>query len=103
MLNVNDHLKKSLLRTQQLKNQKMSQQRREQEVKRKMDTRRHIIIGELVCRYFPDLMNYQPQRNKADTQQEFAVFENILRILASNADLISQLESKAVKITSEGL
>ena len=99
MLSINEQLKKSVHRIEQLKNQKKSQERQEQAVKRKMDTRRKIIIGGLVCKYFPDIMKYQPQRSNADTTEEFAAFENILRILVVNVDLLTELKAEAAKLT----
>jgi hypothetical protein len=101
MSRIDAKIEKKLEEIEQLKNQKKSQQRREQKAKRKMDTRRHIIIGELVCKYFPNMMNYWPQRNRADTADEFAVFENILCMLAANAELVSKLEDEAVKMIAE--
>lgn len=99
MINVNDHLKKSVARIEQLKNQKKSKERREQEAKRKMDTRRYIIIGELVCKYFPDAMKYQPQRSKADNAKEFETFANILNLLADNTELLAKLKKEAAELT----
>ena len=97
MFNANDHLKKSMHRIKQHKNQKALQQRKEQEAQRKLDTRRFIIIGELVCKYFPEMMNRQPQRKKSDTAREFADFENTLRLLASNRSLLEGPESEISK------
>ena len=99
MINVNDHLKGVISRVEQLKNQRKSRERREQEAKRKLDTRRNIIIGELVCRYFPDVMRLQPQRSKADNAAEFEAFASILSTLANDTELLVRLKEEAARLT----
>ena len=80
---------------EQLKNRKKMQERREIDAKRKVDTRRNIIIGELVCRYFPELMEYQPHRSKSANAEVFKNFESILKMLASNTELLAHVKSGA--------
>ena len=100
MSHVNNHLRATVLRVDQLKNQKKSRERREREVKRKKDIRRNIIIGELVCEHFPNMMKLQPQRHSSDNAKEFAVFKHTLRLLAANTELLMQLNEDAEKMTS---
>lgn len=92
MNQVNETLKASLTRIEQLRNQKKSQERREREAKHKMDAHRNFLIGDLVCKYFPDMMKYQPKRSKADNAEEFADFENFLCWLSDNADLVEAIK-----------
>ena len=99
MINVNDRIKESVSRTNHLKNQKKLKERREQEAMRKMDTRRYIIIGELVCKHFPEMMNYQPHRNCTDNK-EFTVLTNILSLLAANKEMINKLNKDAINMTT---
>lgn len=99
MLTVNDHINAAALRIEQLKNQKKAQERREKSAKRKIDTRRYIIVGGLVCNYFPDVMKYQPQRTAADTAKEFEHFENILRTLSSDEGLLARLKDETARLT----
>jgi len=100
MINSNDFLKKSSLRIKQLKNQKKAKEQRKQEDRRKIDTRRYIIIGELVCKHFPEMMNYQPQFNNRDNLIVFAPFENLLRLLSADNDLMVQLKNDAADAQS---
>ena len=97
MSNIDDHLRKATLRIEQHKNQKSLHQRKEQEARRKLDTRRYIIIGELVCKHFPEMMNCQPQMKKSETAKEFSDFEETLRLLASNRGLLIKLKSEVGK------
>ena len=101
MFSANEHLKKSLLRIEQHKNQKALQQRREKEARRKMDIRRYIIIGELVCKYFPEMLKCQPQKKKSDNAKKFADFEDTLRLLASNKSLLVRPKGKISEMISD--
>jgi hypothetical protein len=98
MIDINDHLKESRDRVKQLKNQKKTKDRREQEAQRKTDNHRHFIIGEMVCKYFPDVKKYQPQRTKAETAAEFLPLAYILRLLAANTELLAALKDEAAKL-----
>lgn len=100
MSNVNDYLKASITRIEQIKNQKKMNENRERETKRKVDAHRNFIIGELVCKYFPSMMRYQPHRNKADNEAEFANFANILSWLSDNTELLTNIKEEAPKLTT---
>jgi len=94
MQNMNEYYKNSMSRIQQLKNQKELERRRNLEAKRKTDILRHIVIGELVCKHFPEMMQYQPQRNRSDTAKEFLDFENLLQTLATDTEFLDYLKGK---------
>jgi hypothetical protein len=85
MIDINDHLKSSIARVEQLENQRKLKERREQEARKKIETRRHFDFGRLVCKYFPD--------------EDIAAFENLLRALKENAELYAKLKEKAAKYT----
>jgi hypothetical protein len=84
MINANEHLKTSIARVEQLKNQKKSKERREQEKRRKMEARRHFELGRVADKYFPDI--------------EPATFENLLRVLVNNTELLARLEEEAATL-----
>ena len=67
--------------------------RQELEAKRKVDVHRNILIGELVCQYFPSMMQYQPRHSKADNKIEFSEFENALRWLSEHTELLYNLRN----------
>jgi hypothetical protein len=85
MINVNDQLKESAARIKQLKNQMKSQERREQENKRKMEARRHFELGRMVDNYFPNI--------------EPTTLENFLRALTANTELLAKLMEEVAKLT----
>jgi len=84
----NDYLSAAFAKSDQVRNQRRMAELREKEKKRKVDTRRYIIIGELVCKYFPSLMELQPQQDKESNTAEFSSLEAILRWLRDGTDLI---------------
>jgi len=95
MKQINECFKASANRTEQLKNQKRAKLRREQATKRKLDARRNFLIGELVCKYFPSMMQYQPQRSQAGNKAEFADFESKLRWLSEHPEILQRMEEDA--------
>jgi len=101
MINANDHLKASAERIQQLKNQKKSKERREQEAQRKIDIRRNIMIGGLMCHLFPELMELQPQWSAEGNVKEFKSLENILRVLSEDTELLTKLKEEAGKLSQD--
>ena len=95
MTNVIDRLKQSEDRVVQLERQSGLQLNRDNARKRKIDTRRNIIIGGLVCKHFPDVMKFQPKSRKADTELEFAELECFISMLAKDIEYISMLSERA--------
>ena len=94
MNEINDMLKTTMAEIEQQKiHRRGMMERRNREVKRKMDVHRNIIIGELVCRYFPDMMQYQPHQRKVDNITEFAGFEDTLRWLSDNEELLRSIRN----------
>ena len=88
MLNINDKLKESIQRIEQLKNQKKSKERRDQEAKRKMEARRHFDLGRLVDKYFPE--------------EDPVSFEKLLRALVGNPELFAELKEEVTKFDVNG-
>ena len=70
---------------------------RKKEQQRKIDIRRNIIIGEIITKYFPDVVHFQPQLNKTKNDIEFAKLEIIVSILADDEEYMKLLIDKANK------
>jgi len=83
MTNVNEYLKTSIAKVEQLENMQNLKERREQTARKKMEDRRHFDFGRLVCKYFPD--------------EDKASFENLLRALSDNPELFARLKAEVVK------
>ena len=60
---------------------------RENDRQRKIDTRRQIIIGGIVTKYFPAVFKLQPQLRRTDTNAEFAGLEKFVSTIAADPKL----------------
>lgn len=78
----------ALKRIEQLEHQRRLKKRRENMQKSKVDVRRYIIIGKLVCQYFPDMMKYRPQHSDAENAKEFSDLEQVLAFLARHTEFL---------------
>ncbi|MCL2621237.1 MAG: hypothetical protein FWD97_09930 [Defluviitaleaceae bacterium] len=68
---------------------------RELEAKRKRDTRRNLIIGEIVCKYYPYAEQLVPKKSKADNDAEFAQLDRFFQQLFSVNEAVAKLEKSA--------
>lgn len=87
----NNFVKVAVSRTEQLKNRARAQQRRKEAAIKKADTRRHIFVGELVCKYFPGLKQLDPPSSSKCDIQEFVHLESTIKWLADHSDLLDEL------------
>ena len=92
---LNENIVKAQERVEQLKRQKRAHEKREQAKTRKEDTRRKIVIGGIVLKYFPEFEALQPQHNNADNNIEFAQLANFLSALVADKDLVARLKAEA--------
>jgi len=92
---LNEKITKKAEELEQLKRQKRAKQMRAQKEARKEDTRRKIVIGGIVLKYFPELEKLHPQRNNAENDIEFSPLANFLSVLASDKNLVAELKAKA--------
>ena len=90
---VNDALK----RIKQLEHQRRLKKRREDMQKSKDDIRRYIIIGKLVCRYFPDTMKYRPRHSDAENAKEFSDLEQVLAFLVGHTEFLKAAKKQDVE------
>ena len=91
MNEFNNFVKGAVSRTEQLKNRARAQRRREEAAIKKAETRRHIFVGELVCKYFPDLKQYAPPSPGKGDVQEDGHLEATIKWLANHKDLLDEL------------
>lgn len=88
MNRTDDYVEDALKRIEQLEHQRRMKKRREDARKRKDDIRRYIIIGKLVCQYFPDMMKYRPQHSDAENVKEFLDLEEVLAFFAKHTEFL---------------
>lgn len=97
MTRIDEYTKNALERIKQLEHQRRMERHSEDKRKKEEDTRRYIIIGKLVCEYFPKLMKCQLRRSEAETKEEFSDLENILAYLAEHTEILEVAEKWARK------
>lgn len=90
-----ENIIKEMERVEQLKRQKKAKDIRENNRTKKIDTRRLIIIGGFVLKYFPEVINFQPRRTNAENSIEFMALENALKLLSADKQYLDQLKEKA--------
>lgn len=82
------------------KQKQLLQQRSEKEIQNRKNQRRNYIIGELVSKYFPDVLDLEP-----GTQNEnIAIFEQLeafLCVLSTDYDLTKKLQERADQVILE--
>ena len=93
------YMKDALERIEQLEHQRRLKKRRKDAQKRKDDLRRYIIIGKLVCRYFPKMMKYQPQYSDAGNAKEFSDLEEVLAFVAGHAEFLEAVKKRNTERT----
>ena len=91
MLTIEERIAKSEERINRLKQQKKMQERKTKEASRKKDQHRNYIIGELVSKYFPEVLKLEPG-TKAKNAITFEPLEVFLSILSSNEILMQRLK-----------
>lgn len=83
MFDIDSRMAAAQERVEQLERQQRAQENRDKEKKRKIDTRRKIIIGELISKHF-DVSQFQPKQKQADTAAEFAVLDTFFSMVAKD-------------------
>lgn len=92
MYSADDYLKQLSIRRQQRENQNLMRDRREAEKKKKLDIRRKILIGEMVCKHFPFLLEIPLPSSEQDDSMGFADFEKVLINLSSESEFLKNLK-----------
>lgn len=70
------------------------------ETQRRKDQRRNYIIGELVAKYFPDVLALDPG-TQDENSTRFEPLEAFLYILSTDYDLYQELQKRAAQLLSE--
>lgn len=93
-LSLEERIAKSKAHTAKLEQQRRAEQKRERDAKKKKDQHRNYIVGELVIKYFPELMRLEPG-TKTENVDRFWQLEAVLSVMADNKELKDQLKKKA--------
>jgi hypothetical protein len=92
---LDERIARETIKLEQLKRQKRAQEAREKQKERATETRRKIILGGIVIKYFPQFEELQPQKTNEENNKEFESFANFLACLAEKKDLVAQLKKEA--------
>ncbi len=94
-LTLEERIEKSKAHTAKLEQQRRAKQKNERDAKKKKDQRRNYIVGELVTKYFPELMSLEPG-TITENVDRFWQLEAVLSMLANNKELMEHLKKKAL-------
>jgi len=100
MNTVDERIAHEMEKLEQLKRIKRAHDIRMKKQQDALNTRRKMIVGTLVEKYFPEVLQYQPRKSNAATDEEFTPVENFLMLLADDKQYISHI--KAALNASEG-
>ena len=84
MTSSSDRIAEARERAEQIKRRRIRDNNRENDRQRKIATRRHIIVGEIVAKYFPDVCKLEPKLNSKATNAEFARLEKFVSAIAND-------------------
>ena len=91
MLTMDERVQNAEKHIEDSKHRQRLAERAERDRKKKEDSRRKYIIGDLVLKYFPELREIELDTNRAKTQENFSQVDAVLSLLASKRELISEL------------
>ncbi len=94
MITLDEQIKQTEEKIAQLKRQRKIQLKKDRDIRKKKDQRRNYIIGELVSKHFPEVLNLEPG-TKAENAVTFASIESFLSALAADQELVNQIKEKA--------
>ena len=100
MQTIDERISKAQEKLTQLQQKKRIEQRKEREAKKKKDQHRNYIVGELVTKYFPQILNLGPG-TKAENAVTFKPFETFLSKLAKDQKIVELLEKEISKSSSQ--
>ena len=78
-LTLDERIAKEEQKLKQLKAEKHAEVQRKKEKERAIETRRKIILGGMVVKYFPQFNELQPKTSKDEEYIEFEPFANFLK------------------------
>lgn len=79
---------------EQLERKKRIANRNNREAQEKIRKKQYYLIGELVVKYFPEVLTPIEKQTEAD-DFSFKLLESFLSVLSADAELVSQLEQRA--------
>ena len=100
MLTIEERTANAEERIAKTRRQRSAEEKAARDQLKKRNDRRNYILGELLCKYFPELTELEP-RSKEENAARFAPFENFLSALADDPELMDELKERARRMESE--
>ena len=94
MLSINERCANASKRAAAAEHQQRVEQKAAREKQKRTDQRRNYIIGEMVCRYFPEVMRFEPG-TQPQNEERFLSLKAFLIELADDQALIAQIKERA--------
>ena len=95
MLTIEERTANAEERIAKTRRQRSAEEKTARDKLKKLNDRRNYILGELLCKYFPELMELEPGTTKAENAARFASFENFLSALSDDTELMDKLKERA--------
>ena len=78
---------------------KLRQERRaERKAMEKRNHRRNYIIGEIFCKYFPEVLDIDPERTQDENASQLAHLDAFISVLANDHNLVKMLKERTNQI-----
>lgn len=100
MKTLEEKLRETQEKTKHLERQRRIELRQEREAQKKINQRRNFIIGEMVSKKFPKVLQFMPG-TKVENKITFAPLGAFLEVLSDDTDLVKELSARAA-IRAEG-
>jgi len=98
MSSINEKLAQAQEKAIQLERQKKLQDNRVKEQQRKAEIRLQIIVGKMVIKHFPEVLQFQPRQTEAENRREFILLDDFLALLAYDKQYVERLKSASKSI-----
>ena len=100
MLTIEERTANAEERIAKTRRQRSAEEKAARDKLKKLNDRRNYILGELLCKHFPELTKLEPG-TKEENAARFAPFENFLSALADDPELMGELKERARRMESE--
>ena len=91
-ISVEERLARARKREKQLEQRNILVENQARETKKKLDSRRLFIIGELFCKHFPIALEITPGRSTEEDHLNFEPLDNFMEALAKCQECYQELE-----------
>lgn len=95
ILTVAERAANAANRAEAIKKKQRQERRDERIATEKENHRRNYIIGEMVCKHFPEVLDIDLGRTKAENTSRFAFVEAFISALANDHDLVQMMKERA--------